>query len=50
MDGVVPIFELLLYEKYIPHKYLSTFVRYFQKTDDDNVFFRKRKALSSQYQ
>ena len=38
MDGAVPIFVLLLYEKYIPHKYLSTFIRNFKKIEDDNVF------------
>ena len=48
MDGAVPIFDLLLYEKYIPHKYLSTFVRYFKKIDEDSVFFRVCKAVSSQ--
>jgi len=38
MDGAVPIFDLLLYEKYFPQKYLSTIiyrlVPYFHKTDD----------------
>ena len=54
MDGAVPIFDLLHYEKYIPHKHLSTFVQglvpNFHKTDVDICDFCERKASSSCYQ
>jgi hypothetical protein len=44
MDGAVPIFDLLLYEKYIPHKHISTFVQglvpYFHKIDDGKYVFQ----------
>jgi hypothetical protein len=45
MFGAVPIFYLLLYEKYtfIPHKYLSAFVQhpipFFHKSDDGKYAF-----------
>jgi len=39
MDGAVPIFDPLHYEKYFPHKYLSSFVQrlapFIYKSDDD---------------
>jgi hypothetical protein len=38
IDGSVPIFDLLHYEKNLTHKYLSTFIQrlvpHFYKTDD----------------
>jgi hypothetical protein len=47
MDGAVPIFDMLLYEKYIPHKHLSTSVQrlvpYFHKPTVANVFSVKVK-------
>jgi hypothetical protein len=43
MDGAVPTFDLLLYGKYFPHKYLSTFVQrpapFFHKSDDRKCVF-----------
>ena len=54
MDGAVPIFDLLHDEKYIPHKHLSILFRAllgtFTKPTSKNVFFRKRKAISTWYQ
>jgi len=46
MDGAYSIFDLLLYEKYIPHKHVSTFVQglvqvlfpHFHKTSEGEVF------------
>jgi hypothetical protein len=41
--GAVPIFDLLLYEKYFTQKYLSTFVQrlvpFFYKSDDGKCAF-----------
>jgi hypothetical protein len=51
IDGAVPIFDLLLYERYIPQKPLSTFVQglipYFHKPEDGIFAFREREAVSS---
>jgi hypothetical protein len=49
MDGSVPIFDLLLYEKYFPQKYLSTLVQrlvpFFHKSDDDKRAFSMNAKL-----
>jgi hypothetical protein len=42
MYGAVPIFDLLLYEKYFPQKIFLLLFR--------NVHFRESKAVSSRYQ
>jgi hypothetical protein len=43
MEEAVPIFNLLFYEKYIPHKYLSNFLQgldpFFHKSDDGKCAF-----------
>jgi len=43
IDGAVSIFDLLLYEKYVPQKYLSTVVQrlfpFFHKSDDGKCAF-----------
>jgi hypothetical protein len=43
MDGAVPIYDPMYYEKYFPQKHLSTLVQglfpFFHKSDDGKYFF-----------
>jgi hypothetical protein len=53
MDGAVPIFDLLLYEKKFPQKIFlrlfSALFRSFTNLTITNVLFRERKAVSSRF-